>query len=195
MPVDLRPPEEARRLGNKFGLIYLSLPIYIHDPIERLEEVKRRMDDIKSTPEAFVAYQILNALGMTPQQISDRFIDMFGAKATAVMTNVRGPAQAIYFAGGKAETLMFWVPQSGRMAMGVSIFSYDNAVVLGIATDAALVPDPETINDCFEQEFRDMLEWVRVQALTKKSPPRSLEAPPPSAAGSARRCAGPATGS
>ncbi len=185
VPVDLRPPEEARRLGNKFGLIYLSLPIYIHDPIERLEEVKRRMDDIKSTPEAFVAYQILNALGMTPQQISDRFIDMFGAKATAVMTNVRGPAQAIYFAGGKAETLMFWVPQSGRMAMGVSIFSYDNAVVLGIATDAALVPDPETINDCFEQEFRDMLEWVRVQALAKKSPPRSLEAPPPSAAGQA----------
>ncbi len=177
VPVDLRPPEEARKLGNKFGLIYLSLPIYINDPIERLEEVKRRMDDIKSTPEAFVAYQILNALGMTPQQISDRFVDMFGAKSTAVMTNVRGPGQAIYFAGVMIDTLMFWVPQSGRMGMGVSIFSYNNEVTLGIATDATLVPDPETINDCFEQEFREMLEWVRLQALAKQTPPRNLEAP------------------
>jgi WS/DGAT/MGAT family acyltransferase len=177
VPVDLRPPEDARKLGNKFGLIYLALPIYIQDPIERLEEVKRRMDDIKSTPEAYVAYQILNALGMTPQQISDRFVDMFGAKSSAVMTNVRGPAQAIYFSGIEIDTLMFWVPQSGRMGMGVSIFSYDNAVVLGIATDATLVPDPELINECFEQEFREMLEWVRLQALAKKPAMASLPAP------------------
>ena len=177
VPVDLRPPEEARKLGNKFGLIYLALPVFIEDPIERVEEVKRRMDDIKSTPEAFVAYQILNALGLTPQQISERFVDMFGTKSSAVMTNVRGPGQAIYFAGTMIDTLMFWVPQSGRMGLGVSIFSYNNAVILGIATDAALVPDPETINDCFEQEFREMLEWVRAQALAKKPAPPSLEAP------------------
>ena len=52
VPVNLRPLAEAYKLGNHFGLIYLSLPIYLVDPMERLHELKRRMDDIKNTPEA-----------------------------------------------------------------------------------------------------------------------------------------------
>jgi len=82
---------------------------------------------------------------------------MFGAKATAVMTNVRGPAQTIYFAGVKIDTLMFWVPQSGRLGLGVSILSYNGHVRLGIAVDAGLVPDPGMIVTYFHQELDDLV--------------------------------------
>jgi hypothetical protein len=49
--------------------------------------------------------------------------------------------------------LMFWVPQSGRLGLGVSILSYAGQVRLGVATDVGLVPDPEAIIGAFEAEF------------------------------------------
>jgi hypothetical protein len=69
------------------------------------------------------------------------------------MTNVAGPRQPIHLAGLPATSLMFWVPQSGRLGLGVSILSYAGGVSLGVATDAGLIPDPEKILDGFRQEF------------------------------------------
>lgn len=153
VPVNLRDPSEADELGNRFGLIYLALPIGEGDPAERLRLVKKRMDAIKKTPEPFVAFQILNALGLAPAEIADLVVNLFGVKSTAVMTNVVGPRHPIWFAGRKVRDLMFWVPQSGRMGLGVSILSYDGNVVVGVATDAGLIPDPERIASFFEEEL------------------------------------------
>ncbi len=36
VPVNLRPMEKAYRLGNRFGLVFLDLPIGIENPVERL---------------------------------------------------------------------------------------------------------------------------------------------------------------
>jgi hypothetical protein len=86
---------------------------------------------------------------------------MFGSKATAVMTNVPGPKMPLYIAGAKIDNMLFWVPQSGRLGLGVSIFSYDSKVSLGVATDAGLVPDPDRIIDGFHVEFEALMEMVR----------------------------------
>jgi hypothetical protein len=48
---------------------------------------------------------------------------------------------------------MFWVPQSGRLGLGVSILSYAGEVMVGVASDAGLVPDPQTIVDGFHAEL------------------------------------------
>jgi hypothetical protein len=48
---------------------------------------------------------------------------------------------------------MPWVPRAGRIGLGVSIFSYDGEVRIGIACDAHLVPDPDTVVEGFEAEF------------------------------------------
>jgi len=148
-------------MGNKFGLVFLSLPIGIEDELERLWELKRRMDALKGSAEAVVSLGILNAMGVAPDEIENVLVTMFGQKATAVMTNVPGPAQTIYLAGIPMRGIMFWVPQSGRLGLGISIISYDNQVLLGVATDARLVPDPEEIVRFFEVEFDHMMNLVR----------------------------------
>jgi WS/DGAT/MGAT family acyltransferase len=43
VPVNLRPAGEAQRLGNKFGLVFLDLPIGIANPVERLYAVRANM--------------------------------------------------------------------------------------------------------------------------------------------------------
>ena len=55
--------------------------------------------------------------------------------------------------GAPLRHIVFWVPQSGRVGLGISIMSYDGEVTLGVACDAALVPDPERIIDAFHEEF------------------------------------------
>ena len=168
VPVNLRPPSEADELGNRFGLIYLGLPVGTDDRAERLRLVKARMDEIKSSPQPFVTFQILNALGLAPVEVADVAVNMFGTKATTVLTNVIGPKQPLYFAGERIRTWLGWVPQSGRMGLGISIFSHDGQVILGVASDKGLVPDPESLATDFEEEFDELVEWAGRQV---ESPP------------------------
>jgi WS/DGAT/MGAT family acyltransferase len=157
VPVNRRKPEEMTELGNKFGLVFLSLPVGIENPRDRLIEVRKRMDAIKDSPEANVTLDVLNILGMVPQSAQETFVGIIGARATAVLTNVPGPPIPLYMAGQRIEGVMFWVPQSGRLGMGISILSYAGNVYLGLATDAALVPDPEAIIERFYEEHGRLL--------------------------------------
>lgn len=160
VPVNLRPTEDEPKLGNQFGLVFLSLPVGIADPVDRLYELKQRMDTLKGSTEAVVAFGILNAIGLSSNEIRKIIIDMLQAKATAVMTNVPGPREQRYLAGIPMRSVMFWVPQSGRLGLGISILSYAGEVRLGVATDAQLVPNPERICDMFHAEFDEMMKLV-----------------------------------
>ena len=162
VPVNLRPLDEAHRLGNSFGLVFLTLPVGIVDPVRRLRAIKKEMDELKRSPEALVAYGVLNVMGMAPVEVERLGLRFFGSKATAVLTNVPGPREALYLAGRKLEQVMFWVPQSGRLGLGISILSYAGGVMLGVATDEGLVPDPERIVAEFEKELRALRPKVHV---------------------------------
>lgn len=161
VPVNLRPLEGPIELGNKFGLVFVSLPVGIEDCVDRLYELKRRMDALKGSTEPAVAFGILTAMGMTPTEIENIVVDIFEKKATAVMTNVPGPRELIYLVDKPVKNIMFWVPQSGRLGLGISILSYAGEVLLGVATDAGLVPDPEKIVEGFHEEFTVMHAKVK----------------------------------
>jgi WS/DGAT/MGAT family acyltransferase len=160
IPVDLRPPSRDHDLGNEFGLVFLSLPLGTPGPVMRLAEVKQRMEALKRSPEAYVFYGLLNFFGRTPAQVEEQAVNLFGSKATAVMTNVRGPTEQLYLAGNRIKNIMFWVPQSGRLGMGISIMSYCGQVTLGVITDTGLVPDPQTITEAFEREFHELYDAI-----------------------------------
>ncbi|HLZ95925.1 MAG TPA: wax ester/triacylglycerol synthase family O-acyltransferase, partial [Candidatus Dormibacteraeota bacterium] len=142
VPVNLRPVDRAHELGNAFGLVFLTLPVGIADPARRLRAIKQEMDGLKASPEALVAFGVLSLMGLAPVEVEQVGLRFFGSKATAVLTNVPGPRQPLYMAGRKIDRIMFWVPQSGRLGLGISIISYAGGVMLGVATDARLVPDP-----------------------------------------------------
>ncbi len=156
IPVNLRPIELDEELGNKFGLVFLSLPVGIADPIERLRRVRRNMNELKSSPEPIATFGIINLLGAVPPWLHEIAVDFFDSKGTTVMTNVPGTQRQLYLAGAPIHTVMAWVPQTGRIALGVSIISYNGKVWLGIATDRGLAPDPEAIIGFFQVEFEEM---------------------------------------
>jgi diacylglycerol O-acyltransferase len=147
VPFNLRPLEEPipRELGNRFGLVFLTLPVDVAGPRERLRELTRRMAAIKRSREGLVSYAILRGIGLTPRRVERRIIDIFTAKASAMTTNVPGPREPVYLAGTPLRAVLVWAPVSGSVGMTVSIFSYHDGVTIGLLADAGLVPDPQAI--------------------------------------------------
>jgi len=165
VPVNLRPMDQAYKLGNRFGLAPLVLPIGLDNPVERVYEVRRRMGGLKDSMQPLLAFGLLAVAGLLVKPAQDAMLSLFSKKTTAVMTNVPGPREQLKICGSTIEESLFWVPQSGTVGLGVSILSYGGGVQFGVVSDATLCPDPQQIIDRFEPEFAKlsvvtlMLPW------------------------------------
>ena len=157
VPVNLRPLEHARKLGNHFGLVFLELPVGEDNPLRRLERVAECMSNLKNSRQAIVAYGLLAAIGVAPPALQELALEMFSRKASAVATNVPGPQQPLYMAGCALRDMMFWVPQTGSIGLGLSILSYGGRVHFGLISDARLIPDPDAVTRRFGVEFEKLL--------------------------------------
>ncbi|MCY7354826.1 MAG: wax ester/triacylglycerol synthase family O-acyltransferase [Lysobacter sp.] len=157
VPVNLRPLEHAKKLGNHFGLVFLDLPVGQANPISRLEHIAECMNQLKTSRQAIVAFGLLAALGMAPAAMQGVALELFSRKATAVATNVPGPQQPLYLAGCTLREMMFWVPQTGSIGIGISILSYNGRVHFGLIADAKLIPDPDAVIRRFAPEFEKLL--------------------------------------
>ncbi len=157
VPVNLRPLEHAKKLGNHFGLVFLDLPIGEPNPLRRLERVAACMRDLKGRRQAIATFGLLAALGVAPAALQAPALELFSRKATAVATNVPGPQQPLFMAGVEVRELMFWVPQSGSIGLGLSILSYNGKVYFGVIGDGKRVSDPGAIVRRFGEEFEKLM--------------------------------------
>ncbi len=157
VPINLRPLEDAWKLGNRFGLVPLLLPIGMTNPVERLYAVREGMRQLKGSLQPLLTFALLSVAGLLIKPAQDALLNLFGRKTTAVMTNVPGPGNKLQFCGSTLEQTMFWVPQSGTVGLGVSVLSYGGGVQFGVIADAGLCPDPQAIIDGFEPAFQQLL--------------------------------------
>lgn len=170
VPVDLRPQGQDPELGNRFGLVFLPLPVGIPDPDERLRRVHEAMERLKRSPQAVVVFGLLTAVGHLPTDFQRTIVEIFGTKASAVVTNLPGPDAPLALAGERIRSFMFWVPRSGRLGLGLSLLSYAGQVRLGIAADRRRMGDP----DALVGDFLDCAEELGV--LRAEQPHLGLEA-------------------
>jgi WS/DGAT/MGAT family acyltransferase len=156
VPVNLRPPDQDPEFGNRFGLVFLPLPVGRPHELGRLEEIRRAMNAIKSSPEALISLKALDGLGRLTQAMEDRALDVFTAKASLVASNVPGPYERLFLKGKAVRSCIFWVPQSGTLGLGISILSYAGEIRVGVLADAGLIPDPKAIIEAFEEEIASL---------------------------------------
>jgi len=141
------------------------LPIGIENPVERVYEVRRRMQGLKGSMQPLLAFGLLSVAGLLIKPAQEVMLNLFSKKTTAVMTNVPGPKVKQQICGSTIEESLFWVPQSGTVGLGVSILSYGGGVQFGVVTDSTLCPKPQEIIDQFEPQFAQlamvtlMLPW------------------------------------
>ncbi|MGZ5399497.1 MAG: wax ester/triacylglycerol synthase family O-acyltransferase [Nocardioides sp.] len=163
VPVNIRDPDQPlpRELGNKFALVMLHLPTAEMTELQRLDEVHRRMEHIKDSPEVLITSAVAEGIGHL-HAIDKPLVDFFAGKAIGVTTNVVGPKEPRYLAGVEVSGVLGWVPGSGGQTLGVCIFSYADTIRIGFKVDAAAVPAPEQLIAFFEAEL-DSLRAVTAQ--------------------------------
>ena len=133
----------------------------------RLALTKARMDALKRSSEPLATKALLNLLGRGPKLLEDLSNDLFGRKASVVMTNVVGPAEMLYLAGVPIDRILPWAPHPGKqLGMAVSVLSYRGAASLTVIGDARLVPDPDLITAEFGREFKKLLKGTAAGAAS-----------------------------
>jgi len=159
-PVNLRDADPRGELGNRFGLVFVELPIGIRHPLERLYAVHESMQALKGSPQALVTQGLLALVGSLPAAVEERAIDLFSAKASLVASNLPGPAQPLFLCGAHVSQILFWVPQAGSIGLGVSMLSYDGRVQLGVTCDRGLIADPGALVRRIGSEFERLVLLV-----------------------------------
>jgi diacylglycerol O-acyltransferase len=119
------------------------------------------MDHLKKSLDAIVGFGVLNTIGILPPNMAKKAACFFANKASGVLTNVPGPRKPLFLAGNKIKTMMFWVPRTGKIRLGISLISYAGKVTLGIVSDEELLPDPEALLDGAVEELNGLLELIK----------------------------------
>jgi len=175
-PVDMRMSQGGYSGVIKFGLIPFDLPVHIEDPLLRITEVKRRIQNLDLLPDAASAFEFLANLGISTQTFSDKIAIPFSKKSSLLMTNTQGPEQALSISGIPFENIMFWLPRIGNIGLGTTILSYKKHVRLGIVCDSNQIPEPQVLINYFEQQLKRLLELIPTKKVSIKNKiPKILE--------------------
>jgi diacylglycerol O-acyltransferase len=157
LPVNLRVLDPAEiELGNRFGLMFLRLPVSTATGADRIALVRRRTAALKKSATALVALAILRVAGRAHRRVIRVLIDLFSAKGSVVVTNVPGPVHDLHLGGRRMAGVIAWPPQSGSIGIGVSVISYAGNVVLGVMADDRVLPDPAALLADLRAELADL---------------------------------------
>ena len=141
MPTNLRRLDRpvSHWLGNEFGLVLPTIPTDEPDPGRRVERVHHVMSSIKRTNQALATFIGIAAAGHGRATWTQNLVRRYAEAASLIITNVPGPVRELEIAGTRVRDLLFWVPCSGQLALGVSILSYAGRVRLGVAADTGVL--------------------------------------------------------
>lgn len=162
VPVNLRSAaaDDEGKLGNRFGLAFVDLPIGIRHPLERLYTVHTGMQTVKASVQAATTFGLLAAIGYLPAPVESPAIALFSAKASLVASNLPGPAEPLMLGGAAISEILFWVPQAGSIGTGVSMLSYNGRVQFGVIADREMIPDPRELIGHVGAEFERLVLLV-----------------------------------
>jgi WS/DGAT/MGAT family acyltransferase len=161
---NLREKSNAYQLGNEFGLVAVDLPTNHDDPNVRLSESSRRMTAVKRSQQPRATMVFLSIVAFFPALLQRFALNLFTSKGSAVLTNIEGPSRARYLAGSRLSDLICWVPQTGKIGIGLSFISYAGQIQMALFVDTKLVDDPDRLMELTRDEFEILDKATRIMA-------------------------------
>lgn len=149
VPVSVRTPDERGTLNNQVSAVFVDLPVGVADPVARLADVRRQMDEHKVLLGAVDARTIAGSgefVAPTLMALGTRAMARAPQPFTqAVTTNVPGPRVPLYVLGREMRALYAYVPIALGIRVSIGIYSYRDAMTFGINADFDAVPDAEVL--------------------------------------------------
>jgi len=157
VPVNLRAEGEPLTLGNRFGLVFVELPIGIRHPLERLYAVHAAMQELKGSYQAGATLGLMSVVGTLPSPVEEPTTALFTAKASLVVSNLPGPREPLRLAGAVIGQVLFWVPEAGSIGTGISVLTYRGEVQFGVISDRQMIERPRELIALIGAEFERLV--------------------------------------
>jgi WS/DGAT/MGAT family acyltransferase len=166
VPVSIRAEDERGTLGNRIAAMRGSLPVYIEDPVARLQAVKEAMDGLKESKQAVGAEVLAGVQNFAPPTVLAQASRLnFSTRLfNVIVTNVPGPQFPLYAYGREMQELypVAFLPQNHALA--IAIMSYNGAMNFGLLGDLDALPDIEIVADGIRRRTEQLLELARTEA-------------------------------
>jgi WS/DGAT/MGAT family acyltransferase len=166
-PVSVRTEDQKGSAGNQVSGMMVSLASDLADPVERLVAVRESTHNSKQFTQAVGARTLTDYSQFIPgglAALAARNSSRFSAAqrgnpaVNAVVTNVPGPREPLYFAGARLVTLMGMGPINDGMGLIHPVTSYCDELIIAATSCREMMPDPGFYAQCIEDAWVDLMK-------------------------------------
>jgi WS/DGAT/MGAT family acyltransferase len=185
VPVSIRAADERGALGNRIAAMRGPLPVYVDEPLERLQIVREAMGHLKESKQALGAEVIAGLQDFAPPTLLAQASRLnFSTRLfNLIVTNVPGPQFPLYLLGREMEAIVPIAFLPENHALAVAIMSYNGKVHFGLLGDYDAMGDLETFGSYLEDALAELLSAARgarpAKAGPNGAPKRSSSQKPP----------------
>ena len=157
MPINVRTDETENVAGNQFAPARFPVPVSIEDPLEAMTAIRELVAGQRGEPALALLEPMSGLLNRLPTTVTT---SIFGSMLKGVdftTSNVPGAPIPVFMAGAEIEMMVPFGPLAGA-AVNVTLLSNRDEVHLGINSDLAAVPDPDSLRDCLQDSFDEILK-------------------------------------
>jgi diacylglycerol O-acyltransferase len=151
VPVSIRASDEHGQMGNRLAVMRGPLPVYVEDPVARLQVVRQAMDGLKESKQAVGAEVLTSVQNLAPPTILAQAsrINFSTRLFNLLVTNVPGPQFPLYALGRELLDLfpVAFLPRDHALA--VAIMSYNGGMDFGLLGDYDAMPDLDAVGEMF----------------------------------------------
>jgi diacylglycerol O-acyltransferase / wax synthase len=159
VPVSIRTEDEHSQLGNRIAAMRAALPVYIEDPVKRLDSVRHAMDGLKESKQALGAEVISRFNDFAPPTLLAQASRLnFSTRLfNLIVTNVPGPQIPLYVLGRELQDVfpVAFLPENHALA--IAIMSYNGGIDFGLLGDYDAMEDIEMIATGLSESLADLL--------------------------------------
>ena len=175
VPVSIRGQSEHGELGNRLAAMRAPLPVYIADPVRRLQVVSEAMRELKGSKQALGAEVITRFNDFAPPTLLAQAarINFSTRLFNLTVTNVPGPQVPLYVLGRELEDVFpvgFLPP---NQALFVAIMSYNGGVNFGLLADYDSMYDTNVIAEGIETAIAELTEAAAGASEREAEPERA----------------------
>jgi WS/DGAT/MGAT family acyltransferase len=166
VPVSVRSQAEKGALGNRVSAMLVSLATGVADPVARLGRIREGMAVAKEQsrsvgPDVYSAWAEAAfpavATRLSRLVTNFRLFDHVAPVFNLVVSNVPGPGVPVYLAGARMDSLHPIGPIMEGVGVNVTVFSYLDAVHVGIQACWDLVPDVAVLGRAMEEALAELV--------------------------------------
>jgi diacylglycerol O-acyltransferase / wax synthase len=171
VPVSIRAQDEHGQLGNRIAAMRGPLPVYIEDPVKRLEVVRQAMEGLKQSKQALGAEVISRFNDFAPPTLLAQAarVNFSTRLFNLIVTNVPGPQIPLYMLGRELEVIYPVAFLPPNHALAIAIMSYNGSVNFGLLADYDTMEDADSIAEWIAEGLEEL------SAIAKQAAPDAAQ--------------------